>query len=111
MSERTASGVHITSLRTLVVVWIALLIGTWLTVTATYFDFGSLNLWIGLGIATGKALLVALYFMHMRWDRPFNAFVFVTAFAFLALFIGLAMMDSAHYQDVVIPGYAPALQQ
>jgi cytochrome c oxidase subunit 4 len=111
MSEQTVDGVHITSLRTLVVVWIALLIGTWLTVTATYFDFGSLNLWIGLAIATGKALLVALYFMHMRWDRPFNAFVFLTAFAFLALFIGLALMDTAHYQDVVIPGYAPALQQ
>ena len=105
MSEHTESGVHVASMRLLVGVMIALMIGTWLTVSVTHFDFGFLNIWIGLGIATVKAVLVGLYFMHLRWDKPFNAFVFVSAFAFLFLFIGFAMMDSAHYQDVIIPGW------
>jgi len=43
--------------------------------------------------------------MHLRWDKPFNAFVFISAFAFLALFVGFAMMDTAHYQEVIIPGW------
>ena len=47
------------------IVWIALMIGTWLTVSATYVDLGALNIWIGLAIATGKAVLVALYYMHL----------------------------------------------
>ncbi len=93
MSEHTESGVHVASLKLLVTIMIALMIGTWLTVSVTHFDFGVLNIWIGLGIATAKAILVGLYFMHLRWDKPFNAFVFISAFAFLALFIGFALMD------------------
>jgi cytochrome c oxidase subunit 4 len=100
---------HVTSIRLLVTVWIALMIGTWLTVTATYVDLGSLNIWIGLANATVKALLVGLYFMHLRWDKPFNAFVFLASFAFLALFIGFAMMDTAHYLPRMNPGFAPGM--
>lgn len=100
---------HVASIKGLVTVWIALLVGTWLTVTATYFDLGPWNIWIGLAIATGKALLVALYFMHMRWDKPFNAVVFLGAIAFLGLFMGLTMMDTTHYQAELIPGYAPGM--
>jgi cytochrome c oxidase subunit 4 len=103
MSEHTDNGVHVSSVRLLVVVLIALIIGTWLTVTATYFDLGSLNIWIGLVIATFKAALVAVYYMHLRWDRPFNGFVFLTAFLFLGIFIGIALMDTSHYQDTLIP--------
>ena len=106
MAEHTDNGVHVSSVRLLVVVWIALLIGTWLTVTATYFDLGSFNIWIGLAIATVKAALVALYYMHLRWDRPFNGFVFLTAFLFLGIFVGIALMDTSHYQDTLIPGFA-----
>ena len=109
MSEHTESGVHVASMRLLVSVMIALMFGTWLTVSVTHFDFGFLNIWIGLGIATGKATLVALYYMHLRWDKPFNAFVFMAAFFFLFLFIGFAMMDTAHYQIDLIPGYSPGM--
>jgi len=105
MTEHPDNGTHVASLKLLVVVLIALMVGTWLTVSATYIDLGSLNIWIGLAIATAKAILVGLYYMHLRWDKPFNAFVFITAFAFLALFVGFAMMDSSHYQDVIIPGW------
>jgi hypothetical protein len=47
--------------------------------------------------------------MHLRWDKPFNAFVFLGAFFFLFLFIGFAMMDSSHYQPDLIPGYGPGM--
>jgi len=105
MSEHTENGVHIVSMRLLVGVMIALMFGTWLTVSVTHFDFGGFNIWIGLAIATTKAILVGLYFMHLRWDKPFNAFVFISAFAFLFLFIGFALMDTGHYQDILIPGW------
>jgi cytochrome c oxidase subunit 4 len=109
MSETTKQGVHISSIRLLVVVWVALMIGTWLTVTATYVDLGPLNIWIGLAIATVKAVLVALYYMHLRWDRPFNGFVFLTAFLFLGIFVGIALMDTSHYQDEIISNFATAV--
>jgi cytochrome c oxidase subunit 4 len=111
MSEHVNDTVgHVTSMRLLVTVWILLMIGTWLTVAATYFDFGSLNIWIGLAIATFKAVLVAVYFMHLRWDKPFNTFVFLMAFVFLALFIGFSMMDTGQNMPVMIPGFSPGMQ-
>jgi len=109
MSENGTTSVHVASVRLLLGVWVALLAGTWLTVAASNVDLGWLNIWIGLGIATGKATLVGLYFMHLRWDKPFNAFVFLAAFFFLFLMIGFAMMDSGQYQINLIPGYSPGM--
>jgi cytochrome c oxidase subunit 4 len=51
-----------------------------------------------MGIATLKATLVALFFMHMWWDKGFNVLVFLSSFLFVSLFIGLTLMDSSHYQ-------------
>ncbi len=111
MTDDHATPGHVTSVTLLVIVWIALMAGTWLTVAATHVDLGALNIWIGLAIATVKAVLVALYYMHLRWDKPFNTFVFLSSFLFLALFIGIAMMDSAEYQPTMIPGSAPGMER
>jgi len=109
MSDHDNAFVHIASVKMLVGVWIALMFGTWLTVSASNIDLGPLNIWIGLGIATAKATLVALYFMHLRWDKPFNAFVFLAAFFFLFLFIGFTLMDTGQYHVDLIPGYSPGM--
>jgi cytochrome c oxidase subunit 4 len=95
----------------LLVVWGALVALTVVTVAATRVDLGAFNIWLALAIATVKGSLVALYFMHLRWDRPFNAIVFVGSLAFVALFIGLALMDTLEYQPELIPGHAPAMER
>lgn len=87
----------------------ALLALTLLTVAVTYVDLGKLNLWIAIGIATTKAFLVVFFFMHLKYDRLFNGFVFLAALLFLTLFVGLALMDTLAYQHEIIPGYAPAM--
>jgi cytochrome c oxidase subunit 4 len=77
----------------------ATLIGlTVLTVAVTWHDFGSWNLLVALAIATVKAALVALYFMHLRYDHPFNGLVFVVALVFLGLFMSLTLLDTQQYQ-------------
>ena len=95
---RGAEGIaHVVSVPTLLGVF-ALLIGlTALTVAATWVNLGGWNLWIALGIATAKASLVALYFMHLRYDNRFYALVFVAALVFLALFLSLTLMDTLQY--------------
>ena len=74
--EQTA---HVVPWAVLAGVFVALLVLTYITVAVTSFDLGSLNLWIALGVATIKGALVVLYFMHLRYDSPFNSIVFVTA--------------------------------
>ena len=71
---------------------------TFITVAVTWFDLGELNLWIAMGIATVKAMLVMLYFMHLRYDSPFNAFIFATGLAFVWLFLAFVMVDKVQYQ-------------
>ena len=51
---------------------ILLLILTGITVGASYIDFGSGNVAIALFIASIKAILVALFFMHLKDDKPVN---------------------------------------
>jgi cytochrome c oxidase subunit IV len=105
----TAAG-HVVPARVLVGVWAILLVLTAATVSVTWYDFGAgPNLWIAMGIATVKASLVLLYFMHLRYDRPVNAIVFIFALFFVALFIGGVLQDSQHYQADLIRGYAPGM--
>jgi cytochrome c oxidase subunit 4 len=99
-SEMTDAGhgvAHIVPVRILVGVFLALMVLTVITVAVTAFDFGEFNLWVAMIIATVKASLVVLYFMHLRYDSPFNAFVFACALAFLGLFLIIVMMDTVQY--------------
>jgi cytochrome c oxidase subunit 4 len=72
---------------------LALLILTAITVGASYIDFGSGNVVIALFIATIKAIIVALFFMHLRWDKPVNAVIACAAFLFLGIFLMFDFLD------------------
>ena len=88
---------HAVPLHILFGVYVALLVCTFLTVAVTYFEFGIMNVWVALIIAVIKATLVAMYFMHLRWDKPFNGLILVVALFFVALFIGWVVLDTKEY--------------
>ena len=107
-AEHTGSGhggPHIVPLKVLLSVFGGLVVLTWITVAATWLDLGAGNLWLALAIATVKGTLVALFFMHLRWDRPVNAVIFIGTLFFVLLFVGIALTDTASYQPEMIPGY------
>jgi cytochrome c oxidase subunit 4 len=101
---------HAVPLRILVGTWMGLVILTVITVGATYVDLGELNIFLAMGIAVVKSTIVALYFMHLRWDKPFHSIVFVSAALFVMLFISLALLDTRQYAAEKIPGYAPEIE-
>ena len=74
---------------------IALLILTGITVGASYINFGSsaVNVVVALTIATIKATLVALFFMHLLHDKPVNALIAAAGFVFLGLFLMFTLLD------------------
>jgi cytochrome c oxidase subunit 4 len=77
-------------------VFFALLVGTGLTVFAATLDLGRYNAAVALGIATIKATLVALFFMHV-WhaSERLTKLVVLGALFFLMLLLGLTMSDYA----------------
>jgi cytochrome c oxidase subunit 4 len=74
---------------------VALLILTAITVGASYIQFGSssANVTIALTIASIKATLVALIFMHLLHDKPVNAIIAVAGFLFLGIFLMFCLLD------------------
>ena len=81
------------SFRCLTTVWALLLVLTGITVAVSRLDLGALNIWAALGIATLKAGLVVLYFMHLKNEpRLFKLCLFI-ALLTLAAFIGLTFFD------------------
>ena len=88
-----------------------LLILTAITVGASYIQFGSLNVVIALTIATIKASLVALFFMHLRHDKPVNAVIACAGFLFLGIFLMFTFLDVVTrdpLQPVNLKAVAPA---
>ena len=102
---------HIVPIKTLVATGLALLVLTLITVLAAKIDLGDLNIWIALAIAVLKASLVVLFFMHLKYDRPFNGIVFMTSVAFVALFISFTLTDSKEYAPDIDTGNAPRVAE
>jgi cytochrome c oxidase subunit 4 len=85
---------HIVSVKIYLVVFLALMVGTFLTVWAGKQDFpGPLNVIIALTIACIKATLVILYFMHMRYSSRLVWIVFFSALFWLAILFLLTFSD------------------
>jgi cytochrome c oxidase subunit 4 len=111
MSHSTHSRVgHVVPLPVLFAVLATLLVMTFVTVAVSWLDFGRYNLWIALGVATFKASLVLLFFMHLKYDKPFNAIVIIVSMVLVVLFIAIALTDTAQYEPEQIPGYAPSIK-
>lgn len=90
--------VHPASMLMLTSIFLALIVLTGVTVAVAYVDLGELNLFVALGIATVKAMLVAVFFMHLNHDSGFNRLAFFSSFIFVALFVSITLMDSGQYQ-------------
>jgi cytochrome c oxidase subunit 4 len=74
-------------------VFAALIVGTALTVGVAFLDLGALNNVLMLGIAMTKALLVILFFMHVRWSTRLTWVVAASGFVWLVILFGLTMAD------------------
>ncbi|GEM_PF-416091 len=109
-SENAAHG-HVSSVGQLLGIWAALMVLTVVTVAVAQLHFGVFNLLVAMAIAVVKGSLVVLYFMHMKYETPFNAIAFVSSLLFLALFIAVTLLDAREYEPNVIPGYAPVIAQ
>jgi|LSQX01.2.fsa_nt_gb cytochrome c oxidase subunit 4 len=92
---------HVIPVPVLLGVFFALILLTIATVAATWIDLGGWNVAVAMAIATVKATLVALYFMHLRYDAPLHGLMLLISLAFVALFILVTLLDTLQYQPDV----------
>ena len=84
---------HIVPTRIYYTIYAALLICTYLTWQVAFFDLGTLNTVVALGIAVFKAVLVVLFFMHVRYSTRLTWAVAIGSVFWLGILIALTMGD------------------
>jgi len=107
---------HVVPVKFLTFICAILLFLTAVTVWVSRYDFTEINIAelgiiLALLVATVKATIVGLYFMHLRWDRAFIGFLFVGSILFVVLFISIALTDSMEYQPSMIKGDTPMVSE
>jgi cytochrome c oxidase subunit 4 len=106
-ADRDAHEVHVVPVATYVAVFVALLVLTALTVAAARIDLGPFNTPVALVIAVAKALLVILFFMHVKYGPRLNALV-VAAAVFWLFHLVVGTVVDYYARDRVNPQDRPA---
>jgi len=113
---------HIAPKKLYFFVFASLLVLTLLTWQIAYVDLGQWNIVVALAIAVGKASLVAMFFMHLRWSGSMMRIVVCAAVFWLAIMITLTLGDVLtrgrvvpsqgwHTSAAILHTAAPANQQ
>jgi cytochrome c oxidase subunit 4 len=93
MSEHVKSE-HVMSSKMYYGIWAALMCLTVVTAAVSFVDLGPLNTIVALVIATFKALLVVLFFMHVKYtSEKMTTAVIVSAIFWLFLLLALSLAD------------------
>ena len=78
------------------IVWGALLVLTAVTVGVSYVDMKNVTVLTAMLIAATKSMLVLLYFMHIRFEKPmFSAMILATMLTY-GIFVALTFVDYAY---------------
>ncbi|MCA1557934.1 MAG: cytochrome C oxidase subunit IV family protein [Acidobacteria bacterium] len=84
---------HIVSKTIYFLIFGALMVLTVVTYWVALYDFGNWNVVIALAVAVTKAVLVVLFFMHVRYSNRLTKIVVIAGFFWLAIMVVLTLAD------------------
>jgi len=96
MTSQPAPKQHLVPYDLYVKVWIALLALTVVTVSVSYVNMKHVALLTAALIATAKAALVLLYFMHIRFARPIFIIMILVVIVTYGVLVGLTFVDYSY---------------
>ena len=94
----TTTAPHALPARVLLGTFAALVALTVATVVTSRLDLGAFNIVLALAIAGLKASLVAMFFMHLRYEHRIQSVIFLSGVFFAVLFVGFVVFDTMQYQ-------------
>ncbi|HSY70786.1 MAG TPA: cytochrome C oxidase subunit IV family protein [Alloacidobacterium sp.] len=92
-TEPTHHSEHIVSPKVYGVIFGALLLGTGLTVAASYLELGIFNPIVAIAIACIKAVLVILFFMHVKYSSRLTKLTVAAGFFTFLVLITMTLTD------------------
>jgi cytochrome c oxidase subunit IV len=85
---------HVLSSKMYYAIWIALMVLTVVTAGVSFIDLGPFNTVVALVIASCKALLVVLFFMHVKYtSEKLTKMVIVASVFWLLILLFLSLAD------------------
>jgi len=90
---------HIVQPRTYIIIILTLLTLTAITVVAAYINLGPFNIVVALAIATAKATLVVLFFMHAKFSPKRTQLVIIAGIFWLIILLFMTLSDYATRVD------------
>ena len=84
---------HVSPLKVYIGIFLTLMVLTAITVAVAYVNLGQLNKVVAMGIASLKATLVVLYFMHVKYASRLTKLVVISGLFFLGILLSLTMAD------------------
>ena len=103
MSERSIH-VHVVPVRTYFLIFATLLVMTALTTAAAFVDLGPLGNVVAMAIASFKATLVVLFFMHVRYSTKLTGLVVTAGLFWLLILVALTLADYFTRGWLGVPG-------
>jgi cytochrome c oxidase subunit 4 len=97
-------GEHAHGIGRYLAVWLALIAGTVLTVITGRMDLGAGNIFVAITIASVKATLVVLFFMHVRYGTRLTPLVIAAGLFWLVILIALSLTDYLTRGWLGVPG-------
>jgi cytochrome c oxidase subunit IV len=95
---------HVDSVKTYVAILIVLLCATVITTLVAFVDLGPFSVVVALAIAVCKMLLVALFFMHIRYSTRLTKLVIVGGLMWLGILLLLTLTDFVSRGWLNVPG-------
>lgn len=87
------SDKHAIGFRTYITVWICLLLFTGMTVSVANLNLGKYGSLTSVLIATLKAVMILLFFMHLKYEKPLIMLMLLVTVCTMAVIIGLTFFD------------------
>lgn len=84
---------HIIPYKTFLLVLLALLAFTFISIGVTSYNLGPLTVLIALLLATFKTILVLTYFMHLKYDVKMFGILVAAVLALIAVVIFITFLD------------------
>ncbi len=84
---------HVSPLKVYIGIFLTLMVLTAITVAVAYVNLGQLNKVVAMGIASLKATLVVLYFMHVKYASRMTKLIVISGLFFLGILLSLTMVD------------------
>ena len=84
---------HLIPYRIFVLVWLGLVILTFITVGASVYFPGAFGIAVAILITPIKAFLVLEFFMHLRYEHKSFRYMFLITLGIVAVFMGLTLVD------------------